>query len=272
MRLRTLTYLTALTTLSACGAAGVVENGTSGRSSGTTIGLGSGTSGGSQSASSSGATSGTGSGTRSTSGGSGSTTSSSTSGLVCGGGAQTCNGVCCPTGWGCVSNVCCQSPCNGTCCNSTQTCATLTGVTQCAQKCAESSRCPPTAPCCLPVDAGLDVCVNEDPSNGVCICARQSDCDAGGDTACCAPATNLAGDPVGPYVCKPNDGNHYDCCVGTFTTCGGSDCCIKDAIGNEFCAAPCDAGAECGAAAQCQAYDFTITATTCSGPNACGPI
>jgi hypothetical protein len=81
--------------------------------------------------------------------------------------------------------------------------------------------------------------------------------------------TNAHGDPVGPYVCKPNDGADYDCCYG-FTTCNGTGCCVADTSGNEFCAVECQNSSSCGAG-HCQNYDFSILRTICTGPMACGP-
>ena len=249
--------------LGACSAAGDVEGTTT--SGGTTIGLGNVAAAASSSGSGNATASSSSSGTVS----SGSTTGTTSGGSACVGGAPACGdaGLCCPAGWGCANDACCETPCNGSCCNDEQACATVSGVTQCLQTCVESSRCPATAPCCIPTaDAGPNVCIQGDVNNGVCICSVASDCSTG----CCAPATDTAGNPVGPYVCKPDDGNSYDCCYGTFTTCGSNDCCIKDDVGNEFCASQCSQASDC-LDSRCQDYDFSITTTTCSGPTACGP-
>ncbi len=95
-------------------------------------------------------------------------------------------------------------------------------------------------------------------------CTVKTDCPSG----CCAPAVDATGQPVGPYICKPNDANAYDCCYGIFNTCGGIYCCVQDSKQNEFCAAPCSTDGDC-APAHCDPYSFTFT--TCSGPTACGP-
>lgn len=255
-----------------CSAANQIEPssaGSAGATTGIPLGIGSSTvatsgTGGHPTTSS---TSSGGHGTSSTTG----STVGSTTGEVCPSGEAACNGTCCPSGYGCVDQACCQTPCfdgdAGTCCSSEQECITLTnGPTVCAQTCASSSRCPATAPCCTPVTGGAAACINADPSVTACICVGPTDCDAG----CCAPLTDVNGNPTGPYVCKPNDGAHYDCCYGTFTNCSGNDCCVSDGFGNEFCASPCTDSTNC-TASRCQNYNFSAFATTCSGPTACGP-
>ncbi len=110
---------------------------------------------------------------------------------------------------------------------------------------------------------------HDDGSGPTCVptCTSGSDCPTG----CCAPSTNAAGDPVGPYVCKQNDGKAYDCCAGFTVNCQvANTCCVKDGNGNEFCAGKCSANTECGAA-HCIGYEFSFLRTTCKGPTACGP-
>jgi hypothetical protein len=116
---------------------------------------------------------------------------------------------------------------------------------------------------------GLQCC----SSNQLCVgmseclllCSYNSDCLSSG---VCAPFTNGSGNPVGPMICKPNDGALYDGCNGT-TTCSGSACCVADAAGNRFCATPCIDATTCGAA-HCNTYDFSHS--TCTGVTmACGP-
>lgn len=119
--------------------------------------------------------------------------------------------------------------------------------------------------CCQP-DEG---CALGAGGQGQCVktCATSADCPTG----CCAPATNAQGDPVGPYICKPNDGNAYDCCFGVFNTCGEGTCCVADSKGNKFCARQCLDNSHCGAA-RCEGFKFSFTSTTCSGQEtACGP-
>jgi hypothetical protein len=129
----------------------------------------------------------------------------------------------------------------------------------------ESGAC--TRPCgttCCPDGYACNV-----ESNGpqcVQTCVTGKSCSSG----CCAPATNAAGDPIGPYVCKPNDQKTYHCCDGVFSTCSGNDCCVADSNDNHFCARPCQNSPQCGAA-RCVGYSFDLIRTTCKGPTACGP-
>jgi hypothetical protein len=73
--------------------------------------------------------------------------------------------------------------------------------------------------------------------------------------------------PIGPYVCKANDGGRYNGCNG-LTTCSNNLCCVTDGIANKFCASPCINDTQCGGA-KCNPYNFS--SSSCSGPNACGP-
>lgn len=225
-----------------------------------------------------------GAGTTATSGGTGATGAASggstggTSGVSCPAGGPACGGTCCPGGFTCVNGACCETACNTqspghpaslVCCPAGQECILLGDhvTTECAQTCAESSRCPAAAPCCTPVTGGAAACVPGDPNSNTCICVNSSQCSSG----CCAPAIDVNGQPVGPYVCKPNDGADYDCCGGTFNTCTGAGCCVKDGLDNLFCAVQCTVGDTTCGPARCQNYDFSLVDTTCGGPTACGP-
>ena len=116
-----------------------------------------------------------------------------------------------PTDAGRIDGAVCLTPCDGTCCPSGQGCADDgTGKRSCV----------PT-------------------------CFTGKDCASG----CCAPAVNKAGNPVGPYVCMPDDTKAYHCCTTNFKSCPGEEfCCISDTQGNQFCAQTCTANAQCGAA------------------------
>jgi hypothetical protein len=153
--------------------------------------------------------------------------------------------------------------CGTRCCTANETCVTDTNGSSCQQTCAKSSECPSTAQCCQVLADGQSACTAATDS---CRCAVPADCVSG----CCAPMTNASGDPVGPYVCKPDDGADYDCCKGLTVRCGADHCCVKDNLGNEFCAAACATDSDCGQA-HCQSYIFSSFVTTCSGPTACGP-
>jgi len=185
------------------------------------------------------------------------------------GGAPACspsnpNGAC-SAGQTCISGQCCSAPCGTQCCSSGSVCGSDTaGNNSCAQSCTSSSQCPAASPCCAVLNNGDAACV----ANGVvtgqqCRCTGPSEC-AGG---CCAPMTDTSGNPVGPFVCKLNNGQPYNCCFGA-TTCAGNTCCVADNYGNQFCSLPCTNSSNCGAA-HCNVYNFSHT--TCSGPTACGP-
>jgi hypothetical protein len=119
---------------------------------------------------------------------------------------------------------------------------------------------------CCPANQG---CSTDGIGNPTCVptCQTKDDCPSG----CCAPATNAAGDPVGPYICKPNDGQAYHCCYGITVNCGANHCCVSDTDGNEFCAVPCTSNTPCGAA-HCAGYSFGTLTTSCHGfSTACGP-
>jgi len=179
--------------------------------------------------------------------------------------SSVCGSACCSAGQACIGGQCCSNPCGSQCCSSGSVCVTDTaGNKSCAQSCTSSSQCPAASPCCAVLTGGGAACV----ANGVvtgqqCRCATTTECASG----CCAPMTDASGNPVGPYVCKPNDGQPYNCCFGT-TVCGGNYCCVADSAGNQFCSLPCSSSSNCGAA-HCNTYDFSHT--TCSGPTACGP-
>jgi hypothetical protein len=98
-----------------------------------------------------------------------------------------------------------------------------------------------------------------------CKCAVSGECPS----TACAPHIDANLNPVGPFVCKPNDGQAYDGCHGLGTSCTGSYCCMKDANMNEFCALPCQNDTMCGAA-HCNPYQsasgICITVTQACGP------
>jgi hypothetical protein len=126
------------------------------------------------------------------------------------------------------------------------------------------------APCGTTCCQGGQACNVEPGGTPTCVktCAIGSDCSP----SCCAPATNDKGDPVGPYVCKPNDGKPYHCCNGITNTCSGGaqSCCVVDAKNNQFCATECQSNQPCGAG-RCGGYTFSTLNTRCKGPTACGP-
>lgn len=127
-------------------------------------------------------------------------------------------------------------------------------IVECRESCTTSRDCVNVGGCCnLNHTCG---------PTSLCLCKDAADCPSGA----CAPLTN-AGDPVGPMICKPNDGALYDGCNGS-AACAGSGCCVADGSGNHFCATACTDNTTCGAAT-CNTYDFSPG--TCAGPTACGP-
>jgi hypothetical protein len=174
----------------------------------------------------------------------------------------------------CLNGACCANPCAAQCCAAGALCVQDgAGNKSCATACTDSTQCPASAPCCGP---GSPAAEGTLPSSWACLpsgfyasgeycrCSVSSSCSSGA----CAPLTDSLGNPVGPLVCKANDGAPYDGCHGALTSCGGAYCCVTDTNANEFCALPCANASNCGAA-KCNAYSFANT--TCSGPTACGP-
>ena len=189
-------------------------------------------------------------------------------GSSCCGGAETCLGSsCCPT----------ASICGSSCCPSNAVCFDDgAGNKKCATTCTASSQCPDSAAtCCAPLDSG-GKCANAGTTwacipfggtcNGtqVCRCAVGADCTSGS----CAPHVDAnTKQPIGPYVCKGNDGGLYNGCNGA-QTCSGNTCCVTDAKANKFCANACINDSQCGGA-HCNPYNFS--SSSCAGPKACGP-
>jgi len=121
------------------------------------------------------------------------------------------------------------------------------GSTPCGVAC-----CAGLTSACLLDDAGVDECVPQCSSNAEC------------PNRCCAPIADQNGNPVGPFVCKPADGQPYDCAVGSMggcmvggTTCAAGFCILNFVFASDAsdvscqCVKPCapDAGpAQCGGA------------------------
>lgn len=195
--------------------------------------------------------------------------------------AVPCGSSCCAGGETCLGAACCASSrvCGTSCCASGTTCYDDgAGNKKCVKYCTLSSECPPDATgttCCSALDTS-GKCSNTGTTwacvpygvqcsgKQICRCAVGSDCQSGS----CAPHVDPnTQQPIGPYVCKNNDGGLYNGCNG-LTTCSGNTCCVKDTNGNNFCANPCTNDSQCGAA-HCNTYNFS--GSTCSGPTACGP-
>lgn len=173
-------------------------------------------------------------------------------------------GTCANLGDQCIAGACCSKPCAAVCCGASQTCYDDgVGNKSCATTCTTSSQCPAASPCCALLSNGGGACVNA-AGNAVCRCSVGSECGTG----CCAPNVDASGNPVGPLVCKANDGAAYHCCNG-LTTCTGSTCCGRDANGNNTCIAPCTNDSQCGAS-HCRTYTLPAF-STCATKLGCGP-
>lgn len=159
-----------------------------------------------------------------------------------------------------------QTKCGDLCCSPGAVCLTdVLGNKSCAQSCNSSADCTKTtASCCTPNgDAGA--CVAADPAsttNQLCICATGAECR----TRCCAPQTDTAMNPVGPFVCKPVDGKPYDCCSPGQCTSG---CCVfATERNNSICEEPCTNNTQCG-----MSSCLPLKTGTCSGfTGTCEPV
>lgn len=154
--------------------------------------------------------------------------------------------------------------CPSACCASGATCADDgLGNLSCKKACTNSYMCPSTSPCCELQPDGSGFCSNS-MGGAQCRCAHGTDCSSGA----CAPRIDLSGNPIGPYICVPNDGGAYHGCSGLLTSCGDGKCCMTDSYNNQFCASQCSNSTQCGKAS-CNTYSSANT--TCSGMLACGP-
>ena len=125
-------------------------------------------------------------------------------------------------------------------------------------------------------DAPLDANTSADTAaeaSGPATCGSDTDCktDAAA-TGACAPVTNASLHPIGPYVCKPDDGLPYDGCLSQ--PCWAGFCCLPlfGAAGSAdtaypICQAACSIDSECEAPATC----LPLLSGTCfGGMKVCG--
>ncbi|MHB8416487.1 MAG: hypothetical protein ACYDCL_00315 [Myxococcales bacterium] len=206
------------------------------------------------------------------------TTDGGIPGETCTGGsccATPCDGGCCLGGEACIGGACCASPCGTSCCGPTSVCFTdASGNPSCVPQCSNSSQCQPGGNCCAPIGA-VSGCI---PAASVtaqtqCACTQQTDCSSG----CCAPALDSAGDPVGPFVCKADDGALYDCCNGP-QGCAQGCCAAYTANGayvSNVCVTLCTPdGGECGSATCLSAgngWSYPGTSTCNTAQPLCAP-
>ena len=194
--------------------------------------------------------------------------------------AQVCNGgnTCCGASQSCVGGECCATAdvCGTQCCTSGEVCVTDGQANKfCTIPCHSSGDCNDAGAfgsCCAPLSGTIDAGT---PTTGAyCLCgpgdfcpftdAQQCLCQAGPEcgSGCCAPVSNGAGNPIGPYVCNGSD---TACCnpPDFSTTCQTTGTtCVTDTHGNQLCEPTCTSSADCGAAS-CLTY--------ASGGKACGP-
>jgi hypothetical protein len=137
------------------------------------------------------------------------------------------------------------------------------GNLSCKKSCVTSSECPASAQCCELLKDGTGVCADGTGAN-LCRCTTGAECSS----KACAPNIDAMSNPVGPYVCVPDDGAAYHGCNGPLVTCGGTSCCFIDAQKNAICVETCTNDSQCGAAA-CVTYP--AKSSTCSGMLGCGP-
>jgi hypothetical protein len=206
-----------------------------------------------------------------------------------GGDAATCPvpcagvvGGCCTFAQTCLNGACCANPCGGACCVAGAVCLDDgLGNKKCATGCTDSTQCPAAAPCCGPAAEGLcgsigstwacmpmTLCAGE-----VCRCTTGASCTA---TGVCAPFM-VSTNPVGPYVCKANDGKAYDGCDGDCLGTGhcpnapGDDC--YNVGGNTFCGKGCSIDSDCGdpGIVCCKPATCGNCINSCRGAGVCGP-
>jgi hypothetical protein len=132
-------------------------------------------------------------------------------------------------------------------------------------------------PCPIQCCSSGAVCSTDRAGNKSCVetCTNITACPSG---LVCAPLTDPAGNPVGPYACKSNDGQSYDGC-GT-AICNGCATqgfsCAK--AGNNtviyYCGRNCRVASDCGDAGGVCCLP-TVACGFCGGtgcaPGVCGP-
>jgi hypothetical protein len=150
-----------------------------------------------------------------------------------------------------------------------------TGNKACAQTCASSSACPPANGCCTVVPGLVGgACEPSGSWNGQqCLCSTGPECSqtghAGSTSSCCAPLADATNNPIGPKVCKPNDGKAYDCAATTVVNPCPAGFCVGSNTGNgAVCMEPCTGQSQCANGAVCT----PLTSGSCnSSPMVCWP-
>ncbi len=166
----------------------------------------------------------------------------------------------------------CAIPCAGQCCDANAICVQdAAGNKSCAVRCTDTMQCPATDPCCDPSFAG-GACVPMAMATA-CRCTTSSQCALGA----CAPLVDSSQNPIGPYVCKANDGKAYDGCGGNCLGTGhcpnaaGDDC--YNVGSNAFCGKGCSIDSDCGdpGIVCCKPATCGNCINSCKGAGVCGP-
>jgi hypothetical protein len=123
------------------------------------------------------------------------------------------------------------------------------------------------------------VCQTDEAGNKTCVeTCTDTDASACASGLVCAPMTDTSGNPVGPYVCKPNDGQSYDGCgTAACNGCATSGFSCARVGTNQtiyYCGRNCEVDSDCAAAGVC-----CLPMTACGecpvggscGPGLCGP-
>lgn len=180
--------------------------------------------------------------------------------IATGGAAPTTGGV---PGTGGAPSCPVSLQCGTACCNPLAVCYDDgAGNMSCAVACSRNSECPGATPVCTLFADGSSGCTPD--LGGLQRCETAADCSTGA----CAPNVDTSGNPIGPFICVPNDGAAYHGCHGLLTTCSAPYCCFTDGNDNQFCATACVNDSQCGAA-HCRS--LSNANTTCSATMGCAP-
>jgi len=158
----------------------------------------------------------------------------------------------CPTDQTCIAGSCCDDSqaCGAACCAEGSICLNDgTGNKICAKECTTSSECPSVKACCALLKNGSGACVADDFADSMnCRCSSATECKS----QTCGTMVSPEGLPIGPAVCKPNNGGPYNGCSDG-SECVDGYCCLQwtwkaDGSKNTICALGCNTDAQCAGA------------------------